>query len=357
MNCIKTFLLAFFVLLILSASHGQPAPAYEPFKPTEEWGRYMGELYNTSTRSQGVVHMCELAARERGRTIGAKALFMAGSYCEDKTLYRQLLSQVVSEYPNSLFAIEAQIGLMNLTTAPSKDAFYASRNQFLASLGCPTLDEIYRNRRAAVQKMRGRSVEVKRATVSVYEGISHLLYKSDKYREAIAVCQFGKEWAAAGSIPVSFNAELGLSIDELSGRSGPYQVLYRKPEVDIRSPKPGHKCGSRPHIRFDIRTGDYRYAQPWHPVITLDGQNLTPEFELQSKYDLKSRTGPNKYFVQQRYSFRPSTALAPGRHTVRVQVDIHPKETAYKTDVTWEFFVQPGSNDGPDDDDLGPNDD
>lgn len=110
------------------SSSGQPQVNYGPFVPTPEWAQILKELYNGGTRAQGIVHMRALAARERGTTTGAHALATAGLYCEDDVLYRELLQQIISDYPNSGFSTQANIALANLTPQPNQQAWLAARD-------------------------------------------------------------------------------------------------------------------------------------------------------------------------------------------------------------------------------------
>lgn len=105
------------------SSSGQPQVNYGPFVPTQEWGQIMKELTSPGTREKGVADMRALAERQRGTTLGAHALATAGVYSENTALYKQLLEQIVAEYPNSTFSLQAQIGLLELTPQPTTQSW------------------------------------------------------------------------------------------------------------------------------------------------------------------------------------------------------------------------------------------
>jgi hypothetical protein len=162
------------------SSSGQPQVHYGPFVPTSEWGQIMKELLNGSTRAKGVADMRALAERNKGTTTGAHALATAGLYCEDDVLYRELLQQIISEYPNSGFSAQANIALANLTRHPNHQAWLAARDQLLQSLGAPTLVEILRNRRAAVAKARSLPLETLNAVMQTYQDYANILRKVER---------------------------------------------------------------------------------------------------------------------------------------------------------------------------------
>lgn len=346
-----------------TATFSQQSANYGPFVPTPEWGRIMKKL-TSGNRAQGVAEMRALAARERGTTVGANALATAGVYCEDSALYRQLLDQIISEYPNSTFSLQAQMAKFDLTPQPTIEAWMSSRDQLYRSLGAPTVPEVFRNRRAAVAKARNLPLETLQVLMSSYFDYANVLRHAERYRDCIELCQFGDEASFQKGIPLGWGGLQRFAFNTLTNApsfdpsSPPVAVI--SPEVVVRSPQPNRKAGPRPNFHFDIRTGDYKHPQAMHPVILLDGGDITSSFSFQSKLNLKLKKGPNVFFEVSRYSYRPSQKLSPGSHTITVTVDInrtHKESEPGKTVRSWNFFVAPDCDEGDDDDDLGRNED
>ena len=345
------------------SSSGQPQVNYGPFVPTQEWGLIMKELLNGGTRAKGVADMRAFAERNKGTTTGAHALATAGLYCEDDVLYRELLQQIISEYPNSGFSAQANIALANLTPHPNHQAWLAARDQLLQSLGAPTLVEILRNRRAAVAKARSLPLDTLNAVMQTYQDYANILRKAERYRDAITVCQFGDEAAFQKHIPVGFSGIQGYCFNLLTtGTSTAFDRVLVNPDLRVRSPQPNRKSGRRPSVSFEIRTGDYRHYQAMFPTVWLDGQEISALMDRQSKLNLKRKTGPNVFYEQCRYSYRPSKPLSNGRHTLSVSVVVnqpgeHPPGSPGRTDVTWSFFVDSRENSEAGHDDEGSGDD
>ncbi len=108
------------------SSSGQPQVYYGPSVPTQEWGSLMKELVNGGTRATGVEHMRAFAERNRGTTPGAHAFAAAATYSENDTLYRQLMQQLVCEYPNSTFSLQAQVALFRMNSYPTTLAWMSA---------------------------------------------------------------------------------------------------------------------------------------------------------------------------------------------------------------------------------------
>ncbi len=356
--------LAILITVVLLAgglsSSGQPQVNYGPFVPTQEWGLIMKELLNGGTRAKGVADMRAFAERNKGTTLGAHALATAGVYCGDNALYRQLLQQIVVEYPNSTFSLQAQVGLFELTPQPTTQSWISAREQFLRGFGAPAFSEVMRNRRTAVLKVRALPLDTLEALMPSYLSYAHILRKSNRFREAIEICQFGEEATFQKPIPLAFYGLAHFCFSELNGGSSPYDVIVRDPQVRVRSPQQNRKSGPRPYIRFDVQVGDYRHAEAADPKVWLDGQDISSVLEVQTKLSLKRKTGPSAVYRQSRYSYRPPTSLTPGRHLLSIRVEtlnyqLNPAGPG-KTEVSLLFFVDSHERDeGPEDDDLGPN--
>jgi hypothetical protein len=320
----------------------------------------MNELVNPGTREKGVTDMRALAERQKGTTLGAHALATAGVYSEDDALYRQLLQQIISEYPNSTFSMQAQIALFNLTPQPTLVAWMSSRDQLLQGFGAPTKAEIMRNRRAAVKKVRALPQDTFEAVMQIYFDYAGVLRQSQRYREVIEVCQFGNEATFKKGIQLQFGGTLGYCFDLLNGGSHRYDVVTVDPKVKLLAPSPNRKSGPRPQFSIDVRSGDWVHSQLTDITITLDGQDVTAAFEQQTKLNLKRKTGANVYYQIDRFSYRPSQSLRPGSHTLAVSAiadTYHASEGGPgKTNISWSFFVDSRERDeGPEDDDLGCN--
>ncbi len=272
------------------SSSGQLPVSYGPFVPTEEWGQIMKELTSPGTREKGVADMRALAERQRGTTLGAHALATAGVYSENTALYKQLLEQIVLEYPSSTFSLQAQIGLLELTPQPTTQSWISAREQFLRGFGAPPFSEVLRNRRAAVLKVRALSLDTLDALMPSYLSSAHILRKSNRFRNAIEVCQFGEEATFQKPIPVAFDGLEGYRFDALNGGSSPYEVIVRDPQVRVRSPQQNRRSGSRPYIRFDVQVGDYRHILAADPKVWFDGQDISSLLEVQTKLNLKRKT-------------------------------------------------------------------
>lgn len=117
------------------------------------------------------------------------------------------------------------------------------------------------------------------------------------------------------------------------------------PRVTFTYPKrESQTVGPQPKLRVDLNDGDISELQVDFETaeFKLDGQQILPFCNLRSKLDTTAKLGPKRIFEKSNLTYRPSTPLASGFHTLSIQVSDY---GGRRTDRTISFRVESRSHD------------
>jgi hypothetical protein len=344
----------------------QTVPASGPgkFVPPPGWDEAMLLIKDPSTRQQGVDKLNAIAAALPKGIKQAQCLATAALFDSDKSKLVAVYQSFITDYPGTSTALQGRIGLLNRrwwTGEARGNNYILGMNQILFETGAPTLQEIVRNRGAALAKFRSLPVDIQIGLAQGYETMHQILGNSLKrYQEDLALALFGFESFGQndGASNGYWGSSVGRVLRDIGPDPGPEDRVTTNPIIQLRSPR-RHVCGRRPVISFETYSGDYLHSEPslFSSKFLLDGVDIKPM--LQTKVKIPKRLKRGQIYQLIRYRGRVSTPLTVGQHTLDITVQCagyRGPGTPGLTRIVQKFTVDYNERDDEDedrDDDFG----
>jgi hypothetical protein len=322
-------------LLICVPSQSQPEKIWEIPVETPEFYSAAEALRNADIDT-ALISFKKIARENAGTSLGAEALGIVGRY-SPAAEQKQILESIVTQYRGSRYAIWAQMNLSDIQGQGKAEAFNRAMDSYLRSLKAPTITEVVSQRHAnLVKRYKALSFETRMGIMAIYDtALKGYTHEKIEYRKGFRLGHFCREAypfndseSIAGQIERNYEqGPYAKSIPPGSGRRG----KRINPFLENLSPSRG-SCGPRPKFEIRTYTGPFEYTQLAlsHTTFVLDGFNVLDSVDVKCQLD-EEMQGKKPYEVIT-FIYRPSQRLAPGRHTLVVEVQLNPyqKNSGYK---------------------------
>lgn len=305
-----------------------PAEAREPLVQTAEF-KAARKLILTSYFAQGVKAYLEIADKNPGTRLGAAALgeaFLSTSGVEQR---KAILQRIVREYPGTADEIVARIDLIGFSFSSYQDpgGNLGAVEQLAKSLGGPSIAEILSrvDLLRLSQKIWGLGDEIQYGLVSAYIQLREDLRHLERFQDALTLAIFVRQTFARVDELGQLQRDVEMAWLRANSRSLNSLYSLDRPTVDPKLRVKGRRrglCGVRPRFSFEASTGPL----PYHQInlatskFLLDGQDLSSNLEVSSHIDARAAEGSKRPFETLRISLRVPRPLAPGIHTLVVEI-------------------------------------
>ena len=267
-----------------------------------------------------------------------------------------IYQRIIRDYPRTGFELTARSNELWLQTGyKNEKAYTAGADQLVQSFGGPSLQQIQTSPQLGrlTDQVLALPTEYQYALSGVYQTLSGSLHDQRQFQSALTLAIFNRQTFAKFDendllSDIEFNWIRVNGLDPALQTSRGDDV---NPTLKVRSRR--GNFGPRPRFTFQTSTGPLPTAQVSlaNSKFLLDGQNFLPQLVIRSRIDQSvGKHRREKPFEILRLSGRPAQRLAPGIHTLSLEIRVegyrpgNPGLTTYNL----KFRVYPNCDDDED---------